>query len=119
MTYEQLLGKQPASTVVGDRVIAQKFVDVIDAQLASGNTSSEFTVSQRTYLYKLRAKWSTRAKGNDTSWNTYGGKPGRRKGISDKSSKVDTTVYGDEDQMDPLLKSLLSKYGEPLRTDDI
>lgn len=109
MTYEQLLGRQPLSTQAGDRNAAREFVAAISAFI-EGSDAALLDVSQKNYLYKLRQKWNLRAKGEDEAWNQYGSTPGRRKKPANDSS-VDKTAYGDGEEMDPLLASIISKYG--------
>lgn len=116
MTYEQLLTRMPASALAGDRGAAQHFVDEINSALSGG--VSTLTISNKNYLYKLRTKWELRARGKDANWSAHGSKPGRKKKIVSERN-VDTTAFGSEDELDPLLASLIRKYGTPKRTDDI
>lgn len=116
--YESILQRQPLSTAAGDRALAAQFVAVLSAAIEA--KTADLSDSQRNYLYKLRTKWDQRAKGEDSNWNLYGSRPGRRKSVVvDKAATVDPTVYGTEEQRDPLLSSLMRKFGKPLRTDDI
>ncbi len=110
MTYEQLLQQQPPSTAAGDLSAAKAFVDAI-SQALSRNLIPDLTVANQNYLYRLRAKWQQRAHGKDAAWMQYGSKPGRRPHAARKRGNVDPTAYGSEDELDPLLRSLLKKYG--------
>jgi hypothetical protein len=117
--YESLLEQQPASTVAGNVQAAARFVQAITTALHGDNLRG-LSESQKNYLYKLRGKWEKRAAGQDAQWNAYGTRPGRRKSVSkDNSAQLDPTVYGAEDERDPLLSSLMAKYGTPRRTDGL
>jgi hypothetical protein len=121
VTYEQLLQQQPLSTSAGDCVLAGRFVDQLTAYI-KGHGVGTLSEAQKNYLYKLRAKWQLRAQGKDTSWNTYGSTPGRRKSLlraDSKKGRVDPTTYGTEDELDPLLADVIHRFGTPKRTDDI
>lgn len=118
MRYEEILAQQPPSTSAGDRLAARTFVGVIASAIS--DKESPLTPSQRNYLYKLRGKWEVRAAGKDESWNEYGCRPGRRRQPKiETSSKVDVTAYGTEEELDPLLRRVIEKFGTPQRTDDI
>lgn len=118
MTYEQLLQLQPVSTASGDCVLAGRFVDQLSAYI-KGHGLSTLSDAQKNYLYKLRAKWSLRAQGKDTSWTAGGSRPGRKPMKHASPQKVDRTTYGTEDELDPLLADVIHKFGTPKRTDDI
>lgn len=112
--YEDILQRQPASTGTGNTVLAAQFVVALNAAMTDA-TFTSLSTSQQNYLYKLRARWTRRAAGSDVAWNHHGSTRGRRKVISDnaKASTIDPTVWGDDDERDPLLVSLERKFGRP------
>lgn len=111
LTYEQLLAKQPASFLGGNQDAARRFVDEIGNYLAG--PTSLLSTSQRNYLYKLRGTWVHRASGADQRWNEFGSRPGRKKGTrKPTSADVDPTAYGDVDELDPLLRAIMTKFGK-------
>jgi hypothetical protein len=116
VTYEQILARQPASHVIGDRIAATEFVDFLGAEILAG--ISALTDSQRAYLYRLRAKWQLRADGNDPIWNVQGSRAGRPAG-SGKKRPPKKSPYGHEEDHDPLLASLMRKYATPLPPEDL
>jgi hypothetical protein len=113
LTYEEILGRQPASTSGGDRVAARTFVDFLSVQLAGG--VGHLNDSQRHYLLKLRSKWQERADGRDTRWNEYGSRPGR----PHAKAKPRRGHYKREEDADPLLASILRKFGTPRNREDV
>lgn len=112
--YEDILQKQPASTGTGNTVLAGQFVVALNAAIAH-TTFSTLSQSQQNYLYALRTRWTKRAAGSDVAWNHHGSTRGRRKVISDRSTRatVDPTVWGSDEERDPLLVSLERKFGRP------
>lgn len=108
MTYEDILARQPQSTQAGSLPEAERFATFLSATLASSE-KDHLTESQRVYLYRLRAKWDKRAKGEDVRWNVVGSKPGR----PGKSSSKVKRAHRDPDEDDPLFVSLMRKYGTP------
>lgn len=118
--YEEILQQQPASRDAGNTTEAIRFVAVLTHVLA--HETATLNDSQKNYLYRLRQRWETRANGLDANWNAYGSRPGRRASGATKITRkenLDPTVFGDDDERDPLLSSLERKYGVPRRTDDI
>lgn len=118
MTYEDILARHGQITA-GDLLAAKSFLGTLDSYLAL--SSGALTPARRNYLYTLRKRWRARADGLDLRWSTHGSKPGRKKraSLEPKQAHVDPTAFGAEDEMDPLLASLVRKFGAPRRTDDI
>lgn len=111
MTYESLLARQPASSLSGNRESARRFAEEIAHYLAG--PSSILSTSQRNYLYKLRGTWSNRAAGKDARWEEFGNKRGRpRSAAKPTSAGVDPTAYGNPDELDPILKATMAKFGK-------
>lgn len=107
LSYEQILERSPKSTDAGDKLAALEFVSLL-TQVLTGQGTEQLSNAQKNYLYKMRVKWQQRGEGRDLRWNSMGTKPGRAK-------KVSATVrgYRNEEETDPLLASLLRKYGTP------
>jgi hypothetical protein len=118
VTYEQLLACAPKSTEAGDPHAATRFLCILESQL-TGEPLKQWTKAQSNYLYKLRVLWRNRAQGTDENWIRYGSRRGPKPNPARMKNELDPTVFGDDDEKDPLLARLESKYGTPLRTDDI
>lgn len=110
-SYEGVLARQPLSTQAGDKIAAAEFCSLLTLVL-QGQGVDTLVDAQKNYLYKLRAKWQLRADGKDTRWNTTGSKPGRGKKVVKPRRE-----YRMEEADDPLLASLMRKYGLPVRED--
>lgn len=117
-TYEGLLALQPVSRLAGNKAEAARFVQAISDFLKTG-TAKVLPTAQQNYLYKLRQKWEKRARGQDLAWMQTGSKPGRKKKPEVSKTELDPTVFGNEDEIDPLLASIMRKYGTPKRTNEI
>jgi hypothetical protein len=113
MNYEEILARQPASTSAGDRSAAQAFVAFLSLQITGG--LEHLNGSQQRYLYKLRSRWEVRAAGDDPRWNETGSRPGRPRAPIRKTPPQGN--YRREEETDPLLASILRKYGTPRRED--
>jgi len=112
MNYEDILARQPDSTTAGDRSAAGSFVEFLSLQIETG--IGHLNGSQQRYIYKLRARWQVRTDGKDGRWNTHGTRAGRP--FSKRTPKLSSTYKREEDD-DPLLASILRKYGTPVRGD--
>jgi len=110
MTYAALLAH--TNTIrAGDRVGAEQICSEITLLLDAG--SEDLTDDGRRYLYKIRKKWTARADGSDTRWQSRGSQPGRGK----SSSRRGSATVRNEEEHDPLLARLIQKFGTPLRGD--
>lgn len=99
-----------SSIKAGDTLTASQFLDDIGRVL----DQEELATDDRRRLYKLRKKWTSRATGRDARWMTVGSKPGRP---SAHISRGHITARHEEDS-DPLLASILKKFGEPRGRED-
>ncbi len=59
-----------------------------------------------------------RADGQDERWNTYGTAPGRS-AVQPKARKSKAEMARDVEESDPLVRSLLQKYGAPRDREDV
>lgn len=95
-----------ASTIqAGDTLGASDIVDTAQHLLDTEDMSSD----DRRRLYKLRKKWTARSLGLDTRWKTQGSKPGRP-----LTAKHGKNPIRNEEQDDPLLASIIRKFGTPI-----
>lgn len=110
--YEDLLARSPKSTQAGDTKAAAAFVSAISQALQTDAAS--FNEAQRTYLYRLRSKWQSRAEGRDARWNVMGSRPGRPPvDESKKTSAPRRRSRPDPGESTPLFRSLMQKYSKP------
>lgn len=101
LTYAELLTRATGIRA-GDREAASQYL----ASIAHSLETAELTTDERRRIYKLRKKWTTRADGTDPRWNAYGVRPGRPKALPKK--------YSNPEDEDPLLASIMRKYGTPI-----
>lgn len=81
------------------------------------NERETLTGSQERYLYRIRTKWETRAKGEDTRWNTEGSRPGRPMKPKTKRESKSVTAKAwkryERENKDPLLRAITERWTPP------
>jgi hypothetical protein len=75
------------------------------------------STDERRRIYKLRKKWTYRADGQDLRWNALGSRPGRTAKQTQGKLGGGGKNRRNEEESDPLLASILKKYGTPLPED--
>lgn len=107
MNYPDLLTKA-GSIRGGDCKAATDLLNDITVALDTEALSTE----ERRRLYKLRKKWTSRANQTDERWMALGSRPGRTTGVLKTEQRKRLA-----EERDPLLASILRKFGTPLPED--
>ena len=103
-TIGEIVG--PAPTAPGDIRGAKQFLHCISLALEH---DQQLTASERRALYKQRAKWIPRAKGEDARWMALGTSPGRPMVPKAPPRLPDARTQEEADH--PLVAELERKFG--------